>query len=817
MSTRGRNPVDQSNTKLVETLPKQYGTISLLSTSTQPRLGQPLEPISVQPILPSFSAGETSSNRSEIHGPVSPKPILFNFGSPLFSPPTQIKSPPILAPIIVSPVGPSLLNQSTQSTKPSSTPVGQSSLTNLTGPIDLFPKSSSIVVPHGITSPNFGPISSNSSVDKIRSIDLITFDGTFLGEIGHKDIEQDLVDSRGERFWLLRKFFGNHLVQVREISSIQTILVDEMKKSLGLPNLGTRWVIYSRKIYLIQQPYFLQDGRQVTDQTLEIVKNVESRRFKRLVQYTWIFRDIFALGSNFEKSIIIRRPFSPELANQANSMIQGLDHCGFVPYKPFVPPGIAYPICGLDGQIDITNSRLFSIPVKIHEKWFRDGGYSRLLKEFLNINLFRINTDLEKIGNLIRNNAKRIDPTGTHIDQILLNRIIELVTDRITSRIDSDPIVDSTFRITSEETVLESNGSPHSVGKSIPSSQNPQRAGSGTQSFSSRLISSKSPVQSNSSQSSYSGLPIGNLQIETPHKSPLRTGNMVVGTDSHDIDEKIEFNPEIANRLMTIVSAGYQKQNLPISGLSGPYSSAQHTNSSIVSNIESGRVIPSQSVVASGRKGRAAGPVRTKTDSSIKIAPPSITSPILLLQQNFPPQSSKFSIKVSPPENRQLGPVRVASPHLLTNPSSSMSSNSMPLSSMPSSSMSSSSMSSTSMPLSSMSSSSISLVLSPLSIGNVSSTTFQPQSLLTNIPNQLEYSLEYSKPRGVNIGQGNKTVNSGQIGRTSNKMHEFIASVPEDFISPYQLDRRLLSNSNRNDTEKYPPVIASGRRSQRRN
>ena len=195
--------------------------------------------------------------------------------------------------------------------------------------------------------------------------------GSFLGEVRDSDIREQFIDTYGNTCWTIQINQQVYTCIYRRITSIDPLFIDEMKRAFGLPYFGTHYVKYQKKFYLLFRPHFL-NGAQMYDPKLRDF-TITGNRFRKLMQYTIIFRYIFGLSMNCESSIRIRRS-----SNITYQNVQGLYGCGYQAFVPFQEPfDIFYPICGTEGRLFFCLSENMDkncIPMTIWQKWFLDHG-----------------------------------------------------------------------------------------------------------------------------------------------------------------------------------------------------------------------------------------------------------------------------------------------------------------------------------------------------------------------------------------------------------------------------------------------------------
>lgn len=289
----------------------------------------------------------------------------------------------------------------------------------------------------GITLP-FGNFQSKVSLD---------WTGTYLGEIQTLDLRDQFSDVGGNSYWTLRVNQQEYTCLFRRITSIDPLFIDEMKKFFGLPNMGTHYLKYQRKYYLLIRPHQIE-GVQTYDPKSNKYA-VEGRRFRKLMQYTIIFRYIFGLSQNFESSIRIR-----DSANKTNQTVQGIYGCGYHPFTPYQEPfDTVYPISGIEGRLfycRLENMEKNCVPNRIWEKWFIKFGETleEVAGQFLGCD--RMNGSLMmKVLDMIEKTFARIDPERRFMK--LPRYYAENITDRLNILISSIPRKSTELGVVSRE------------------------------------------------------------------------------------------------------------------------------------------------------------------------------------------------------------------------------------------------------------------------------------------------------------------------------------------------------------------------------
>jgi hypothetical protein len=175
---------------------------------------------------------------------------------------------------------------------------------------------------------------------------------------------------------------------VRSTTCTLACLLDEIKPIFGLEKMGTHWIKFKNKKYILIKPEIVK-GVIIKELTLNQINY--NRKLEKEVQKIFIFRELTGMSKNFESSIILRK--------------KGLVIKPISFYEPNMTPSNC-------GKV---------LPNTILEKWFKNTSIDHEVKKMFNVEkldninyiLFDIREKMEKIFN-------RLDPESvTNLDEIL--------------------------------------------------------------------------------------------------------------------------------------------------------------------------------------------------------------------------------------------------------------------------------------------------------------------------------------------------------------------------------------------------------------
>ena len=325
-------------------------------------------PTNVEHIGPAFvphgitaSSRESASrgNRSPTSGIITPPRLPFSFQ---LSPP-RVTNPP----------GNSLSTQS--SNKSTDSNVGNTIVPGIKSapvPILGIPAQPNWSLETNAVTAKLAQLSFSHNFGTIPNQLILNWNGEYAGKLEESDIV-GTFESDGDKYVKLRGH-GEQMFMFSHITKPDAILVDQLKEFFGLPKLGTCFVDYRGKYFVLVRPHMVSINKQGIDAKLSIIGKCDSARFERWIKLSWLFRGLMGFSLNNYDDIRVRLP-----CIQPGYSSDGL----FRPYQPFeAPTDIPYPIVGINGNIVGNSSGLSQ---KIMDTWFPGSAYYHFTKELLGI------------------------------------------------------------------------------------------------------------------------------------------------------------------------------------------------------------------------------------------------------------------------------------------------------------------------------------------------------------------------------------------------------------------------------------------------
>jgi len=220
---------------------------------------------------------------------------------------------------------------------------------------------------------------------------MFNWDGSNITEfINKKEIKIYEGENEKKTYWLIENEESKtkEIVLVRSSVNILPCLIDELKIIFNLEKIGTHWLKFHGKIYIIFR-IEMEDENVLDEITLDQYKY--DKNIEKEVQRIFLFRELLGLTMNFEKNIILRNK---------SLYIQPISF-----YETNMKPGNS-------GKV---------LPSTILDKWFKNTDLDTSTRVFFNIDkienmneiLLTLKTKLEKVFN-------RVDPNSImNIDEIL--------------------------------------------------------------------------------------------------------------------------------------------------------------------------------------------------------------------------------------------------------------------------------------------------------------------------------------------------------------------------------------------------------------
>ena len=222
------------------------------------------------------------------------------------------------------------------------------------------------------------------------------WDGSYLGRIGNHNILEQVVYT-GIKYWRLRILGHTKICIIRNITNLSPCIADEIKELFFLPKLGTHYVIYHSKKYLLIEARVDAKGKIIEEITIDKVDPNKNEKFVERVREIFVFREILGLAMTREKSITVR--WSD---------------------KSYIPP---YPVSFYENEMK-PQDEFVCISSVVEKKWFGGIDVDDVVKQMLKI---ENNDDVsEKISYLRESITKiieRIDKDMVWIVSPIINKL----------------------------------------------------------------------------------------------------------------------------------------------------------------------------------------------------------------------------------------------------------------------------------------------------------------------------------------------------------------------------------------------------------
>lgn len=218
---------------------------------------------------------------------------------------------------------------------------------------------------------------------------MFEWDGTDVTEIIKNAIIQEATYKK-TIYWRVKWRDKVEVCIVRNINSgLLPCLIDEIKPIFSLKKIGTHWMKFDNKKFLLLRVERDEKGSIIYDLHLDDFKYHNSLKIE--VQKIFVFRELLGMSKSYESSIILR------ISNR-----------------------LVIPISFYDPNMEPSNCKNV-IPNTVLDKWFKNTSIDEVLKKMLGIEklddigvlLYNLRIELEKI-------VKRCNPESViYIDEIL--------------------------------------------------------------------------------------------------------------------------------------------------------------------------------------------------------------------------------------------------------------------------------------------------------------------------------------------------------------------------------------------------------------